>query len=141
MRCSICKHPQVSFIESSIKSGHSNRQVAEAFGVGKDAVNRHIKAEHMLKDADAGDVVIPDGVDRLAWLEAKLESGAMRPEVARELRAIHDLRQADVVVDTITVREVDGLEDLLTSIFGALEPFPEARQALAPILKAWVTDQ
>lgn len=153
--CAVCEHPDHTLIEADIASGLlSNRRIAAKYGMGKDSVGRHVFKRH------SGDEFIksrpdgrgrgqnrrgtggsPDGseLDKLIVLRAQLEGDmATRPraETSRELRQVNqriaELRGADKPKN-VTVADVRGLAEQIARWFKALEPYPEAREAMLAV--------
>lgn len=141
--CTVCEHPDAAIINQAINAGReSNRKVATRFGVSKDAVNRHVFRRHRGLDPRVGSKrgVRPDEgateIDRLKLIREQLEQDMAeraRPETSRELRQVNERISVLEGTDrpkSVTVADVQGFPEQLARWFQALEPFPEARQAM-----------
>ena len=143
--CAVCEHADRALIEADIAGGVlSNRKIALKYGMSKDSVGRHVYKGH------AGDKLIqrprnsrratasadaPE-LDKLLVLRSQLEadmSQRPRAETSRELRQVNqriaELRGADRP-KSLSVSDVRGLPEQIARWFEALEPFPEAREAM-----------
>lgn len=144
-QCTVCNHPQATEINVAVASGQPRRVVARRFALGHDALNRHYHHGHpgvvaapepLRKTLPAGEGATPrENLEAvIAMYGAKLRAGTLRVDEARELRvasaALDEMGGGEAPVPQ-TWREVGGWQELEAEIFAALEPFPEARQALA----------
>jgi transposase-like protein len=149
--CTICSREDRDAIEQRLVSGERVRAVAREFGVGRDALMRH-HAGHLPSDLvglrEAGErIATARAADRLEDLYRRAngvleaaEAEGRHPialQAVRELRGIVELlarlsgeleSRPDVVVNITASSEWIELQ---TTILVALEPFPDARQALA----------
>lgn len=162
--CAVCNHPQVAEINARVAAGVlSGARIGAAFGLPKDAVSRHVYRRHAgvvvgkngrWKQANAAGTTnnTPDPnateEDKLIVLRGQLEADmAARPrsDTARELRQVNqriaELR-GEARPKQVSVADVEGLPEQVARWFEALEPFPEAREAmLAATDKALLPDR
>lgn len=151
--CSICTHPDREAIDRFLVSGSSNLSLSSLFDVSEAAVRRH-KANHLpaslVKAHEAEEVSRADGLledvrslqDRaLAILDRAEGSGDLRTALSaiREARAnlellaklLGELRDAPAVNVHLSPEWIE----LRSLVVVALEPFPEAREAVAMALE------
>jgi hypothetical protein len=140
--CLVCEHQDSALINQALGSGLlSNRKVALKFGVPKDSVNRHVYKRHPgAPQAGGARGALPDEgssqLDRLKLIRQQLEEDmAERPraETSRELRQVNQRIGEIEGTDrprSVTVADVEGLSEQVAAWFRALEPFPEARDAM-----------
>jgi hypothetical protein len=48
-RCTVCQHRRLADITRALETGQSGRSVAAAFGLGLDAVQRHVRRARMVE--------------------------------------------------------------------------------------------
>lgn len=140
-RCAVCNHADRAAIEQADADGVSRREIARRYGLGKDAVSRHFYGRHApaRPEGEEPELPAPDEMselDRLrvnrAVLVKELESNP-DPGIAREIRQTSERIAAlagEHRATTATVRDVEGLPQLIEAWFRALEPWPEARAAM-----------
>lgn len=139
--CAVCEHPQASQINAALQSGKlSNRKIALQFQVGKDSVNRHVYKRHPGYAPPGAPGQVPEDGDteltRLKLIRTQLEedmAARARPETSRELRQVNQRISELEGTDrpkSVTVEDVRGLPEQVARWFQALEPYPEARQAM-----------
>lgn len=146
-QCRVCRSPDSALINLALAEGKSVRAIAKVFGLGKDSVARHAAAQHpgvVIEKKDRPPRP-PTGESELEQLqvlrEQLMEQMDERPrsDTARELRQVHQ-RIAEISgadrPKSVTVVDVQGLPELISSWFVALEPFPEARAALLAVTPA-----
>ena len=98
-RCSICDHAEVAAIDRALVGSATLRDIAEKFGVSRDAVHRHRANGHvskaLAKAAEAADVARGDELlTRVRDLEDRALHILDRAERAGELRtALHAIRE------------------------------------------------
>jgi hypothetical protein len=145
----VCDHPRISEIDAALGTSEPRRAVARRLSVSHPSLNRHYyghwlpgKQEH---DAAAASLpVAPGGTPReqleaqLARLRQQAGTGPMRVDLAREIRTT--LTTIDQMAGGAAPRkpqleDVEGWPELSAAIFAALEPHPEARRALAEVLR------
>ena len=147
--CSICTHSQRSEIDRALVEGATYRTIADRFGLSETALKRH-KSEHLpghvAKAQEAAQVA--DADDLLQQLKA-LRNRAIRilqkAETAGDYRtALAGIREARGCIEVLM--EVEGELDrrgvtniivnpewvqIRTAILVALQPYPDAAQAVA----------
>lgn len=149
--CTICSHKQRLRIEAAIASGGSYRHIASQFRVGYKAVERH--KEHCMKPAiqefiaKQEELSAFNTLSEMEWM--RQQTRAIYTDVWSEkskdhrtaLQALAEIRRQTELhseltgeLDRSTHIELSKSEDWLNMrelIFRALEPFPEARIAVA----------
>ena len=152
--CSICTHPQREAIDKDLASGQPYRGISRAFRVSEDALARHREAhlpETLAKAHDASEVARADDLLNQLQLLQKVtmlilsraeQAGALRTMLgavreARENleligRLVGDLRDGSAVNLLIVSPEWATVRAKLVR---ALQPFPEARQAVLAALE------
>jgi hypothetical protein len=162
--CTVCNHPGIVLINKAILAGQSDYKIAGAFGLNRGVVRNHRAKVHPgLEKLDpsrdqvqvggrpavgSGDAQEPLGSeaaprDRLESLIQRLESEVngldyLKPELARELRLAYvDLGKLsdNEPPSVIQVKDVAGLPELFAEMHEALKPWPEAREAMAAVLR------
>lgn len=145
-RCAVCRHPQRAAIEDADHRGVSRRQIAKDFDLGKDVVSRHFYGRHPAMPQTGQDGApleqVPVAPDEASEEERlRITRGALvevfnedpRPETAREIRQLSErigVLSGEHRAKTARVEDVEGLPELIAGWFAALEPFPEAREAM-----------
>lgn len=139
--CAVCEHPQAGQINADIVAAVlSNRKIATKWGIGKDSVNRHVFKQHPGVPAHGTRSTTPTDdastLDRLKLIRTQLEqdmAARARPETSRELRQVNqqiaELEGSDRPKE-LGISDVAGLPEQIKRWFDALEPFPEAREAM-----------
>jgi DNA-binding transcriptional ArsR family regulator len=148
--CTVCTHEHRHDIDSALvdRSG-SYRDIAQRFGLSKDAVSRHVSGGHISRlialAADAERAAQADTLlDRiealqrrtLAILEAAEETGERRTALAAIAQARRNLELVGEVTKELDRTPTLNLHfnkqwlELRTVIVGALEPHPGARDAV-----------
>lgn len=150
-RCSICDHPDREAINRELSSGGAIGTIAAVFGASPDALKRH-KANHLMpaqrdrlvSDPELADV---DVLSEVRTLYRKMRDHLDRAEAATDwpsLVAFHREARADLELlaklvgrlgDGSTVVNVQIDARVQTVILEALEPFPDARVAVAEALR------
>jgi len=133
--CTVCSRADTAAINELLRAGESARSVAGRFDVGKDALLRHAR-RHVHPPVDIA--LPPRESDPLEELATALRARALggSDSAAREYRlALHDQQAARHAVGPSRelASEPEWL-DLRARILAALQPFPEARQAVADAL-------
>jgi len=147
--CTVCGHPQRPEIDRALVEGATYRTIADRFGLSETALKRH-KSEHLpghvAKAQEAAQVA--DADDLLQQLKA-LRNRAIRilqkAETAGDYRtALAGIREARGCIEVLM--EVEGELDrrgvtniivnpewvqIRTAILVALQPYPDAAQAVA----------
>jgi hypothetical protein len=133
--CTVCSLPLAGAINELLRSKRSARAIAAEFGISYDALTRHAR-NHLAKPASTdAPAATADPLDELvAALRTRALAG--NPSDTREYRlalaALADLRHA-----TPPTRDLAGEPEwiaLRSTMLRALEPFPDARQAVADAL-------
>lgn len=153
MKCTICTHPERDAIEKAILAGQSNRSIAAQYKISQTAVQRHKDnhlPEHLAKATAAEQVTKADDlISDLQYLRDKAIMFLDKAEQSDDMRAAAPLISAAVkVIETLA--EVRGelnrqavinvtlspvWVETRTVILTALQPYPEARQAVALALE------
>jgi hypothetical protein len=148
-RCSVCNHKDVTLINDTLKRV-SQRRTSIMFGLGHDAVRRHVTNQHagiVVAAQEAAGVTVPgegasarENLDAVvALLKKKLANATIRVDEIREFRLTLDAidKMAGGPVPEVTrVQDIEGYAEYEADMMEALEPFPEARMALARVLRA-----
>lgn len=146
--CTICTHAERADIDQALIAGEAFRDIARRCRVSKDAIARH-KAHlpaHVAKAAEAQTVAQAD--DLLASvqrLRERLETALTKAEAARDVAALARearetarlllevegrLRQGAHVQVAVALVQSPEWVSLRSRMLRALEPFPDARQAV-----------
>jgi hypothetical protein len=148
--CSVCVLPTRGSIDDLIRQGRSVRQVTADFGLAYDSALRH--ARHHVARETVPLIVMPGApsrtnghtspdavVDPLDELVAVLRVRALGHDVAaaREYRLAlaATATRASAAVPKVDLASTDEWIAFRTVMLGALEPYPEARIAIADALK------
>lgn len=124
-RCTVCVHPERRAIDASLVAGEPYRVIAKRHGVSHDAVNRHrlrhlpaamVQANAAAEAADANDLLTKCAV---------LEADARRIGGAAE--SAGDLRTA-----LAAVRELVRMVELLARLRGEMDDRPQVSLTLSP---------
>jgi hypothetical protein len=155
--CAVCAHAEHTQIDLDIAGGASLRAVGLRFGISRSSISRH-RLNHLnpalvtvAKKRQASAKSAGSFLDRVQALIARTEAlvsaaekaGNMSQTVAaiRELRATVELwgkatgELNERPVTVINVETTVEWLDLRTVFMQALEPFPEARRAVADRLR------
>ena len=140
--CQVCEHPQAGLINADIAAGVlSNRKIGLKYGIGRDSVSRHVFKRHPgapQPSSSRGATPPSDAtqLERLLLVRKQLEDDMAvraRPETSRELRQVNariaELEGSDRPKE-LSVEDVAGLPEQVARWFRALEPFPDAREAM-----------
>lgn len=154
-KCTVCQHPERETIDAALVAGDSLRDVAGRYRISKSAVERH-KAEHIpARLAQAQDAQDAARADTLLAQVSELQGKALgiltKAESAGDLRAataaIREARECLALLAKLT-GELDERAQvnilvaspewvaLRSRLLVALEPFPDARMAVAGALDA-----
>jgi hypothetical protein len=137
--CTVCALPLAGAINELLLAGRSARAIAAEFGLSYDALTRHAR-NHVAKRAPVQNRTPDAPADPLDELVTALRVRALagNPSDTREYRlalaAQSDIRHATPPQRDLAT-EPEWI-DLRTTLLDALEPFPEARQAVADTLGA-----
>lgn len=147
--CTVCSHPQRAEIDHELIQGRAYRHIAERFGISATALTRHKKEHvpgHVAKAQEAKQVADADDLlKQLKALRNKAISILQQAEKAGDFRtALMGIREARGCIETLM--EVEGELDrrgvtniivnpewvqIRTAILVALQPYPDAAQAVA----------
>ena len=149
-RCTVCRSPHRGDVDAALLEGGSKRTVANRFGIGESAIQRHrehVPARLAKIVQEAEDLIDLDNVRKVAQLEADARRLVQKLEAENDHRgALGGLR---ILLDIIgTLAEVaekagSGAIDLETSpewaslrtkLLAALEAHPTARAAVIEAL-------
>lgn len=151
--CTVCTHPERDALDAAIVAGEPYRGVARRAAVSPDAVERHAarhlpavltKAEDAREAARAGSLL-----DTIRDLAADAHRIKAKAEEAEDLRtALDAIGKLTKIVELLaklrgelesgTVVNVSVSAEWVTlraTILRALDPFPQARLALAEVLR------
>ncbi len=158
-QCSICAHPEHDAINAALVGTASIRDIAALYRVSQDALGRH-KADHLpltvakaeaTRQVEQARGVVDAGLDVVAQLRA---INGVTLHVLKEARERHDGELALKAVDRVQ-RQIELQAKLLgdlderpqvniliapewlavrTVLLQALQPYPEARTAVAAAL-------
>jgi len=158
-RCQVCEHQSVGEIDALIRAGsRSLAATARAFGLNQKAVQRHA-ARHVglhgrapvrpapaaaPSGAPAGRADTPNGTvyqaiaAELDEMLAGAESVSAKLAILTEQRRLADSRartEGPAPSGSVPWQEVDGLAELISDWFVALERFPDARLAMLEVME------
>lgn len=150
--CLTCCHPERARIDTALVAGEPLRNIAKRFAISPASLNRHRAhlPAHVAKAHEAERVASADSLlSQVQSLQAKALDLLAKAERAGDYRtALAGVREARACLELLA--EVEGKLDrrdvvniliapewiaLRTSILIALEPFPEARLAIAAALQ------
>jgi hypothetical protein len=154
--CSVCQHPERAAIDAAALAGAGYRTIADQFHVSKTALLRH-KADHLLaelvKAKQAEEVSRATDLLALAMeRDAKALALLAKAEAGGDLKtAVSALRVSLVSLEllarlrgelneqqgaTVNILVAPEWVNVRTALLAALEPFEEARVAVAAALLA-----
>jgi hypothetical protein len=149
--CTICEHPQRIAIDKAIVSGQSCSRIAALFRVSEDSAQRHkphlakavVKAAEAREEKGALDVLhqLKDINDAaLGVLKIARDDGdgelqlkaidRVQKQIELQAKLLGELDESPTVNITINPQWIE----LRAVIVQALEPFPDARHAVAKVL-------
>lgn len=154
-QCSICQHPERELIDHALVCGAPHTKIAADFGVGRSAITRH-NAHHLspallalrVAEQEAANASLVDRIQSLiARAERLLSAAEQDGRAATALTAVRELRgllellgKATGELDErtqVAVLNVVASADwqaIRAAMQTALEPYPEARAAVAAAL-------
>lgn len=152
--CTVCAHPQRARIDAALVAGPTYRTIADRYGLSETALKRHRKDHlpaHVARAREAADVADADDLlQQIRALRNKAISILQQAERAGDYRtALMGIREARGCIETLL--EVEGELDrrgvvnvilspewmqVRTAIIAALQPYPDAAQAVAGRLQA-----
>lgn len=143
--CNICESPDRAAINSEIAAGVlSSRAIDRKYGLTRGTTGRHKAKFHpgvVVVSGEPGEskgAVGDDApeIEKLKVIRAQLEAAMLhnpRAETSRELRQVNQ-RIAEIQgldkPKRLDVADVKGLPEQIKRWFEALEPYPEAREAM-----------
>jgi hypothetical protein len=151
--CTICTHPKRREIDRALLDAATYRTIADRYGLSETALKRHRK-EHvpaeLAKAQQAAEVAIADDLlGQVRALRNRAISLLTKAEAAGDYRtALAGIREARACIEVLL--EVEGELDrrgvtnivinaewieLRTIMLTALQPYPDARQAIAARLR------
>jgi hypothetical protein len=151
--CSICTHPAVEEIDASLVRRVSYRDITKRFSVSEAALSRHLNehlAEYVRKAlrergqekgvrvlAKVGSMVdrLESFLDRAEEEEDGAEFRATAAELRKQLEVVSKLQGELQQEGTVNIYTNPEFIQVQTPILQILEPYPEARQALAAGLR------
>jgi hypothetical protein len=149
-RCTICHHEERDEIDRQLSGGGAIGAIGAEWGVSTDALKRH-KANHLLPEMREKLVADPDlrDVDVLAEMKglyARMKGHLERVEETdnwQAIKAFHSEARADLELLAKLIGQLDERPQVnvlisptvQTAIIAALEPYPEARLAVANALE------
>ncbi len=152
--CGVCAHPKREEINRALLAEEPYRNIAERFGTSTTALHRHKKGHmpaHLAKAQEAAEVVQADSLlDRLLSLNAETMAILKEARAGRikdnEL-ALRAIARAEKQLElqgkllgelneapTVNILAVPEWFSLRSTIIAALEPYPEAKQAVVRAL-------
>jgi hypothetical protein len=148
-RCTVCDHPEKHSIDEALVSGVPYRSVAKRFALSESSVYRH-KTEHLpahlLKAKEAEEVAQADDLlEQVRHLQTHALDILERAEKAGDLRtALAAISQARGNLEllaklsgelqqegTVNLHLSPEYLEVRTAILVAVEPYPEAAQAIS----------
>ncbi len=151
--CQVCHHPQVTAINALLTTRQSTRSIAASMGVNYSALRRH-KANHVpgARSSSRPPVAPPASgsspadimrsiVDGLAAVDvASLSPMAHTRHIDAYRRAVESLAKMEPPTEPKSWRIVDieGLPEMFGEMLDALDPYPAALKALAPIVAKYL---
>lgn len=145
--CKVCEHDKLGLIDRLLAEGKAQREIARRFGLTKDTVNRHVRSQHSVPsdpDGEAsdglGDEATPAQMVRAALRRIRqVDLRRMSPnQVVQHAEAIRKISESlsrleddpSKKVIQARVEDVVGLPAQLGRWAEALEPYPDAREAM-----------
>ena len=152
-KCTVCEHEKVEEINRLLLEGVSLRDIAGRYSVSKTALHRHKKGHlpaKLVKAQEAREIAKADSLlDQVTELRDKALSILDKAEQAGDLRtALQGVREAKGCLELLAKLQGELQErptvnvlvnpqwiTLRTVILEALDPYPEARQAVVWALR------
>jgi hypothetical protein len=134
MRCKVCLDERVQDVDAALAAGRSAHSLAVEFGLPPESMKRHARSHARRFDAP----VNRPGTDPLVELTTALRTPALGGDTAaaREYRlALHAVAAQSAERPAYNVLIDPEWIALRTAILRALEPYPEARQAVADAIR------
>lgn len=155
--CTTCELPNLAEVDRQLREGKTASAVARAFGLSRAAVANHRRKGHVLPEAlvqteqafgppPAAEPADPEDLEaqlrrhlaEVSAVDVSQLSPAQRMQVFEEKRrTIETLSKVAGPMDkrTVTLAEVDGLAEFLADMTVVLDRFPDARDALIPVVE------
>lgn len=151
--CKTCSHKKRLDIDRACVRGATNREIAENYGLSITGVDRHRKncltrqllKANEIKEVAAADTLLGDIQTLKGRAESILDQAEGGKELDTALRAIREVRGCIELLAKVTGELQEGpTVNILVSaewvsiqnnLLSALEPFPDARIAVAGALK------
>ncbi|MGI6596813.1 MAG: hypothetical protein ACOX2T_03260 [bacterium] len=152
-KCVVCEHEKINEINEALLAGETYRNIAKRFSVSISSLSRH-KNQHipkaMTKAQEAQEVAQADNLlEQVQNLQAKALSILAKAEASGDLRtALTGIREARACLEllaklqgelqqegTVNITLAPEWLELRTVILQSLEPWPEARLAIAQAVK------
>lgn len=131
--CTVCVSASAGAVNEALRAGRPAAALAAEFGLGERAVLRHATA-HLARYTDPP-ADATDGSDPIAELVATLRRKALAgdPAIVREYRLALAAQTAarNGAAPPADLSATPEWAKLRGAVLAALEPFPEARQAVA----------
>jgi hypothetical protein len=149
--CTICTHPEHDAIDRALVDGASLRDIAGQYGVSKNAVDRH-KAEHlpsiMVKSKEASEIAHADHLLAEANRLYRVATTIMDTNLAKKpMVTLQAVRVAGRILEllgelmgelqrtpTVNIHLSAEWLEVRAVLVQALQPYPEARTAVAAAL-------
>jgi len=152
-RCTICEHPKRDEINKALIETQNIAEIAKRYGVSYDSLFRHKQGhipEALAKAQEAREIAKADSLlDQVRTLQGKtlaiLEEAEKTKNYLTALKAIREARgnlellakllgelQEKQIINILVAPEWLSLRAVILT---ALEPYPEAKQALSEALK------
>ncbi len=150
-QCTICIHPKLDEINKLLLCSDSYRDIARQFDVSKDALARHKEShipEELLKSSNVKEIAKADTLldqlkevrEKTLSLLDKAESAAdtrvygapvaYLKEVREQIKLLAELEGRLAAQPQVNILVNPEWIQLRTLIINALEPYPEAREAI-----------
>jgi hypothetical protein len=152
--CTVCTHPECAAIDAALVAGEPYRAIARQHGVSRHAITRH-KAAHLpvvlVKAQGVAEVTHGDDLlAKMTGLEADAKRIGTEAEKKGDLRtALAAIRELIRIVELLAKVQGELNEQAVvnvilspewvavrTAVMVAMQPYPEARRALAARLLA-----
>ena len=153
MICKVCTHPDRDKIDKLLINGHALRKIADQFKLSYASVRRHkmthipakLSKSHDAETATKADALLADLLDlrrralaALDQAESMIDLRATAPLLGQARQVMETLLEVRGELDrktTVTVTMDPEWHRLKTQIMNALEPYPEAKQAVIKTLQ------
>lgn len=144
--CTVCAHPDREELDAGLRAGLAKTELARQYELSRDAIGRHERNGHVASalslaatggDATGGDL---GGLEREVrqLLEVAKQSGSANQAIAaaKELRLLlaEKAKMNPGGVETVNYASDPAWLRTRTAIVEALDPFPDARQAVVAAL-------